>query len=612
MAFRTWVKLLGAVLGVAALAGASQLGVAYGLGILRLTRVLEAAARDQWTAQLAWVAWFAMASAVIGALAGGRLREHLGGAATVGTHIAMAVAAGAGAAVVVPLTMQPARTAQVAGVDPVFVIGLCAAFGALVGVFAAYAVLAHVVARWSMSVLGPAIWAIALISVSPSLAPGDALPAVRLGVFDAGFLSPAVTQRTALFTMPALALLVGAAHGWTARRREMPTLTIALAGLPGPAMLTLAYLIAGPGSGSDRYQIVPYWAAMTATGAGVLGSVLAAVIGRGDAGAEAGEPGGARVPEQRAGSSPADDLKSSAAPSAPPVTPPGGRRSSAADAFTGRSSEWPVRRAGVAVGEYAERESEPFDAFATGARTPGAADPQAGAAPRAGSHAATAQPGGQHSAAGAEPYVPAPATRPFPPEAIQRPLSPEASRPPLLPEANQGPFRSGDEKASSTRGSGLLGRMPFGRGRGRRKDAAGAGEAATIPQPDAPAFRDASAASPLREAPAFRESGAPTSPDSPSRPPLREAPAFRDTPAFPETPTPPPTRSAPAPTWPGRQPLVPEPHAVSAPLPQPEPISPPLSVTPAPDDRRSRRKGRNDDDFVDWVSGLGTPHDDDR
>ena len=56
MAFRTWAKLLGATLGVAALAGASQLGVAYGLGILRLTRVLDSTIRDQWTAQLAWVA----------------------------------------------------------------------------------------------------------------------------------------------------------------------------------------------------------------------------------------------------------------------------------------------------------------------------------------------------------------------------------------------------------------------------------------------------------------------------------------------------------------------------------------------------------------------------
>ena len=293
MAFRTWAKLLGATLGVAALAGASQLGLAYGLGILRLTRVVTVTTRDQWTAQLAWVAWYTMTAAVIGALVGNALlaRRRTGA----GSRIALALAAGVGAAVVVPLTMQPARTAQIDGVHPVFVIGICAGLGAVGGVFAAYAAISSAAARWSLITLGAAVWVIALVSVAPSLAPSDPLPAVRLGVFDAGYLTPAVTQRTALFTMPALALVCGAILGWAARRREMPTLTIALAGLPGPALLTVAYLIAGPGSGPDRYQVVPYWAAMTATGAGVLGSVLAAVLRRGPAEPPAGDEAGSRA-----------------------------------------------------------------------------------------------------------------------------------------------------------------------------------------------------------------------------------------------------------------------------------------------------------------------------
>ncbi|WP_203730226.1 hypothetical protein [Paractinoplanes durhamensis] len=277
MAFRTSAKLLGVTLGVAALAGASQLGLAYGLGIVRLTRVLDLTARDQWTAQLAWVAWFAMASAVVGGMAGRPLLPKRSGA---GTRLVTAVAAGVGAAVVVPLTMQPARTAEVAGVQPVFVIGVCAALGAAVGLFAAYAALSRQVARWSFVTVGVAAWVIAIISVAPSMAPGKALPTVRLGVIDADFLSDAVTQRTALLTMPALALISGIALGWAARRRDDSTLTIALAGLAGPALLTAAYLVAGPGSSKGDYQGVPYWAAMTAAGAGVLGSVLAAVLRR--------------------------------------------------------------------------------------------------------------------------------------------------------------------------------------------------------------------------------------------------------------------------------------------------------------------------------------------
>jgi hypothetical protein len=309
MALRTVARVLTATLGVAALAAAGQLGVAYGLGIVRLTRILDVTTRDQWTAQLAWVAWLAMTSAVAGAVLGVRFAPrrsyHSLPVYGVGTVIAVALAAGAGAALVVPLTMQPARTAQIAGVHPVLVIGISAALGAFAGVPAAVAALMATVPRWSLLGVSVCIWAIALLSVAPSLAPDGPLPAVRLGVFDAGYLSPGVTQRTALFTMPAVALVAGASLGWLARRQGRGTVTIAFAGLPGPALLTVAYLIAGPGSGIAHYQVVPYWAAMIATGAGLLGSVLASVVRRGEDAGEpppddgaAAEPAAERLPER--------------------------------------------------------------------------------------------------------------------------------------------------------------------------------------------------------------------------------------------------------------------------------------------------------------------------
>lgn len=404
MAFRTWAKLLSATLGVGVLAGASQLGLAYGLGIVRLTRVIDVTTRDQWTAQLAWVAWFPMIAAVVGALAGSVFLRRWTPAfrGGVGTELALAFAAAIGAAVVVPLTMQPARTAQVAGVNPVLVIAICAGLGALVGVFAAWAALAQAVARWSLVAMGSAIWVVALVSVSPSLAPGDPLPAVRLGVFDAGFLSPAVTQRTALATMPALALLAGAALGWAARRRDLPTLTIALAGLPGPALLTISYLIAGPGAGADRYQVVPYWAAMTATGAGVLGSVLAAVLRRAP-GPDDDEdaPTENRPPLPQRTEQPDSAIAAAAATPDPPLRPsdtavfdsPGGRRSSAADAFTGRTGEFPTRGPDSGPASTPPAPGAPFDAF------------------------------GRKTGPEPKPYVPEPATRPLPPEVLQAPTA---------------------------------------------------------------------------------------------------------------------------------------------------------------------------------------------
>ncbi|WP_097322743.1 hypothetical protein [Paractinoplanes atraurantiacus] len=287
MTFRTWAKLLGASFGVAALAGASQLGLAYGLGVLRFSRVVEVTARDEWIAQLAWVAWFAMTAAAIGAVVA---RTQLPKRAPAGARFVPAVVAGFGAAAILPLTMQPARAAEVTGVDPVFVVGACAALGAAVGIFAAYAALRSAVARWSILTLTVATWVIALVSVAPSLRPGQEPASVRLGVLDVSVLPDKVVDQAALFTMPALALISGLVIGLIARRGRHSLVAIALSGLPGPALLTVAYLIAGPGAGADRYQEVPYWAAMTAAGAGVFGSVLAAVFRRGPAGSAAEAP----------------------------------------------------------------------------------------------------------------------------------------------------------------------------------------------------------------------------------------------------------------------------------------------------------------------------------
>jgi hypothetical protein len=658
MAFRTWVKLSAATLGVAALAGASQLGLAYGLGILRLTRVLDVTTRDQWTAQLAWVAWIPMLAAVIGALTGAVLLRRWfpeSGVPGVGTELALAFSAAIGAGVVVPLTMQPARTAQVAGVSPVVVIAICAGLGALVGVFAAWAALAQAFARWSLITMGAAVWVIALVSVAPSLAPSDPLPAIRLGVFDAGFLSPAVTQRTALATMPALALVIGALLGWAARRRELPTLTIALAGLPGPALLTIAYLIAGPGAGDDRYQVVPYWAAMTATGAGVLGSVLAAVLRRGPEPGDDDERDGTAsekppLPKRTnqpdsaiaaagavsAGASPAAGSGPAADPQPRPVdtgvfdlpqrdrstdTPPGpagagaglggpppadakpakprrrGRRSSVADAFISRTGEFPAAQPGGAPatpagGNTAEfPPARPTDDFPS-SRSGGSADFS-----------------GSQSGGPAD----------FPPSRSGGSgdfSDPRSGGPVDFPESRAGDF-------AGTR-SGPAADLASGRPRGAA--------APFDPPHREPAPFDAFERGNQDERP--RSGGAPWSPAAPqqdtwSEPkPYVPEPATRPLPPGVGTATPEPERAPGAGGRLGRglrpfgrgksaEPLTPEPTPISAPLPHPDPVTPPLAVTPAPrtepapspvtdgPDGKRRPKNGKDEDYVDWVSGLG-------
>ncbi|MDQ7903349.1 hypothetical protein RB614_02300 [Phytohabitans sp. ZYX-F-186] len=295
MAIRTWSRVLLAALGVAMLAAASQLGVAFGLGIVRLSRTFAVDQENQWTTQMAWVTWFAMVAAVAGAVAADRMARRRGYEGGTGSRIAYSVFGGIGAAVLVPLCMQPARFAIVRATDPVLVIGLSAALGAVAGVLVAVAALSHQPLLWNVGAVTAGAWVLALASVVPSLGPDDPLPNLRLGVLDLPSFSTGAAQSSAVVTMPLLALALGAATAGLGRWLGRPPVTIAASGIVGPAMLCLAYLVAGPGSETDKFQAAPYWGALVAVGAGTLGSVLATVARRPSLrpATPAGEPGAA-------------------------------------------------------------------------------------------------------------------------------------------------------------------------------------------------------------------------------------------------------------------------------------------------------------------------------
>ncbi|MGC1214357.1 MAG: hypothetical protein WA890_24245, partial [Micromonospora sp.] len=78
MAFRTWGRLLLTAFGVSVLAGAGQLGIAYGFGIVRLTGAFTDGSVNRWPAQLVWVGWFAAVAAVAAAVLTARLARRLG------------------------------------------------------------------------------------------------------------------------------------------------------------------------------------------------------------------------------------------------------------------------------------------------------------------------------------------------------------------------------------------------------------------------------------------------------------------------------------------------------------------------------------------------------
>jgi hypothetical protein len=462
MAIRTWSRVLLAALGVAMLAAASQLGVAFGLGIVRLSRTFPVDQENQWTAQMAWVSWFAMVAAVAGAVAADRMARRRGYEGGTGSRIAYSVFAGLGAAVLVPLCMQPARFAIVRATDPVLVIGLSAALGAVAGVFVALAALSHQPLMWNVGAVTAAVWTLALASVIPSLGPDDPLPNLRLGVLDLASFSTGAAQSSAVVTMPLLALALGAATAGLGRWLGRPQVTIAASGLIGPAMLCLAYLVAGPGSDTDKFQAAPYWGALVAVGAGTLGSVLATVARRPTlrpaaeepqaAAATEQSPAGARpsrephiepvfrepptgewsvpLPRQGSGPSPAPSTSASASAaeettaSLPAVDPPGGRFSEPASARDVRGGSGPGRF------------DEPTADLSPQSPPPAAARP---APPAAARPAPPAPPAAARSA-------PPPAARPAPPAPpvpapVARPASP--APPPVQPAGRPGRRSSG-------------------------------------------------------------------------------------------------------------------------------------------------------------------------
>ncbi|MFF5174891.1 hypothetical protein ACFY3U_19965 [Micromonospora sp. NPDC000089] len=276
MAFRTWGRLLLTALGVSVLAGAGQLGVAYGFGIVRLTGAFTDV--NRWPAQLAWVGWFAVTAAVAGAVLTGRLARRDGLAGRTGGQVAISAAAALGALVVAPLCMQPARAAELSTIDPVWAVGICAVVGAVVGAGAASAVLLRPPLGWNVALLAAAVWLLALISVAPTLLSTGPLRTVRLGVLEPGWLGAGTAQRLTMVLLPVVALVVGVVTGAVARRRGHAPLIAAGSGAAGPVLLAFAYLTAGPGDAVDRYQLAPYYGAVIAVGTGALGSVAAALL----------------------------------------------------------------------------------------------------------------------------------------------------------------------------------------------------------------------------------------------------------------------------------------------------------------------------------------------
>src|SRR5690349_20570988 len=160
MAARGWANSTVTAIVAGAVAGAAQLGLGYGLGIIVWQPVLNPAGEALWLASLAWAVWIAASSTVLGAIYANGLgtRVASGRAVTAGTpastgvelarRITISLAAAIGAAVTVPLVMLPARAAHRADTfQPQVTAAAYTVVGIIVGlVIAVVAVNARVIA----------------------------------------------------------------------------------------------------------------------------------------------------------------------------------------------------------------------------------------------------------------------------------------------------------------------------------------------------------------------------------------------------------------------------------------------------------------------------------
>jgi hypothetical protein len=587
---RVWVRVLATALGVGALAGAGQLGVAYGLGLLHFPVPVtgggvsgRALTGGVWAAQLTWVAWFAILAVLAGGAGGAWAAWRLDRQLELGGRIAVTLVAGAGAAVVVPLTSLPAAEATLVGPElgePGLEVALAAGLGVAVGILAAVALLSVRLVAVSVTLVVSVVWLLALVSVAPSLGPDANLPEVRLAVLDLPALGGA-RSTVAVLSAPLLALLVCGAIALAARSRGLPPLLTAVASAAAPGVLALAYLIGSPGTGEREVQTSPYAGALMAIAVGLLASLAVGAVRLRPAAADAGEleptgpgePVGSEEPEL-------PDLP------LPPDRSPPSWAVAPTDESTAPVSPAPVSPAPVSPAPV----------------SPAAAD---------------------------LPAWPVPADPPAPPAPLPEPAS--LFEPVALPEPAE-PAEPADPADSAEL---AVPPPPKRRRWGRRRK----------PQPPAPPPLDTTLEQPLPalgdaapptafEPPAFEPPAPPAFEPPAFEPPAFEPPAF-ELPAF-ELPVPPEPdepdepAAAPAPEPPakrsrrvklpgiGRKSKQPK-EPVDEPAPAPLSLAPPPEPTPAAEPTSDaeatapeppapatppRRRRRREDEHVDWISSL--------
>jgi hypothetical protein len=268
MAAAIWRSTLGTAMGTGVLAGAGQLGVAYGLGILRWDTDFASTA---WHWQLTWLVLFAAIAVITGAAAGRWRAARPGKPAGLPVRLAVTLTAALGAAIMIPLVLHPAHAAHVSepgspGLTAVIATGA----GLVLGVVAAVVVLSVPAVAGNVVVTATWLWLAALGSAVWTIGRGGAWGAARPGLGPAsGAWIPLL-----LLGVPALIALVVAA---VARFGGSPRSHVAVSGAAGPALLAIAYVVGAPGGGA---QTTSYRYALLSVAVAVVISIVIAMARR--------------------------------------------------------------------------------------------------------------------------------------------------------------------------------------------------------------------------------------------------------------------------------------------------------------------------------------------
>ncbi|MEH1124657.1 hypothetical protein [Micromonospora sp. CPCC 206061] len=291
MAVRGWRGSVATAIGSAAGAAAAQLGLGYGLGIIAWLPATDAAGEAAWVASLAWAAWIAATSTVIGVICADRLGSSAPERSAVDTplatalwRVALAVAAAVGGLVTVALVAVPAREAVRADTfSPQTIAAGYAVIGVILGLLVAvWAVATRAVAA---NVLATAswLWLLAIVAVIDGVATGDGLAAAQLGVWQMTSDDSTYWVRNIYLPGAGLslgsALVIGTLAAWPAARRGDGRVGTAVSGGIGPLLVAAAYILAAPKLvGVRAEQLSAHLIAPYAVIAGLAGSVLMTAI----------------------------------------------------------------------------------------------------------------------------------------------------------------------------------------------------------------------------------------------------------------------------------------------------------------------------------------------